>query len=134
MFSMESVTRISATSNSDQVDRRIIIDAESHPDSGKRILGNLLAPELIPLTTGLIRQAPAVSLPPPDGHIPLPVVGQRKAPKGFPPPGNDFGAPLMPMMGTGGKKRGGRQYNQLPPPPPPMEFVVNETAEEARKS
>jgi len=134
MSSMEFVTRIGAISNSDQVDRRIIIDAESHSDSGKRILGYLLAPEFIPLTTCLIRQAPAVSLPPPDGHVPLPMVGQRKVPRGFPPPGNDFGAPPMPMMGASGKKRGGRQYNQLPPPPPPMEFVVNETPEEARKS
>ncbi|QDS74141.1 hypothetical protein FKW77_001155 [Venturia effusa] len=127
LVSMKSLTR--------QVDRRIIIDAESHPDSRKRPLGYLEKPEHIPLSTGLIRQSPAVSIPPPDGHIPLPLPGQRKM-QSLPPPADCYN-PHMPAPFGVGKRKKGRHYNTGMSPMPPMPPIVDtfisagETAEEA---
>lgn len=101
-------------------------------------MGYLEAPEDIPLSTGLIRQSPAVSPPPPDGHIPLPLPGQRIS-KNMPPPA-DFYPPNMPMPMGVGKRQKGRHYNVgmgMPPPPLPVvgSFASSgETNEEARES
>lgn len=100
-------------------------------------MGSLEKPEHIALSTGLIIQSPAVSIPPPDGHIPLPLPGQRK-PMPMPPPLMNYYNTHMPMPMPMGirKRKKGRHYNAgMPPPPPIMDSFASaaETDEEARK-
>ncbi|KAE9994257.1 hypothetical protein EG327_000102 [Venturia inaequalis] len=128
----EQSSRSSRTSLTRQVDRRIIIDADSHPDSHKRHMGHLEMPEHIPLSTGLIRQSPAVSMPPLDGHIPLPLPGQR-GPKAMPPPPDFYDHNIAVPMGVG-KRHKGRHFiaGMAPPLPVAGSFASsNETNEEA---
>jgi hypothetical protein len=128
-----------------QVDRRIIVDAQSHPD--KLALGGI-SDSIVLSSGGLIQQSPLVYAVPSGGHIQLdretdtniypgpsyrlhepnpsmPYPPGRMPPGGYPPPppgGYPPGVKAM-MRKSKTKKRGAYDSGIPPlPPPPPAEL------------
>ena len=107
-----------------QVDRRIIIDGESHPEANKLGLSPIYENTRMSLISGLIKQEPSSSKEPPGGHIPLPLPGEQPRRPYHPPPPLPADMPIGPPvpMGLMGKRGNKKKIRGPPPPPPPAMF------------